>query len=348
MREFLKLLLIEYITAGGLNNVPLTGSLLREAMLMRDALLHDFSLLSEVEIITTFDARLSSSIKTQQAICIDEKSNAMQIWQSLLQTCDAALVIAPETDGVLSELTEMIALSSAKNLGCNQPAVNVASSKYATFQALKTANILTISTQPASTYITSSLNSDESISNGYVVKPDDGAGCDNTFYFQNKGRLHEWLNFNVNKLANYIVQPYQTGMPASISVLCKDGKAWLLSCNQQKVAIKTTHSSQIEIFQYHGSVVNTLTHYHAAFVSLADRIAKAISGLNGYVGIDVIIYGEAIYVVEINPRITTSYIALNESLNCNPAELLLDLMDNPNFKLPENLANKMVEVSFNA
>ena len=343
----MKLLLIEYITAGGLNNIPLTGSLLREAMLMRDALLHDFSLLKEVEIITTYDARLSSSTKTPQAIRIDEKSNAMEIWQSLLQGCDAALVIGPETDGVLRELTEMIALSPAKNLGCSQTAVNVASSKYATFQALKSANILTILTQAASAYITSSLNTDESVINGYVVKPDDGAGCDDTFYFQNKGMLHEWLNFNVDKLARYIVQPYQTGMPASISVLCKDGEAWLLSCNQQKIAIKTALSSQSEVFQYHGSVVNGLSNFHAVFVSLADHIAKAIPSLNGYVGIDVIIHNKAIYVVEINPRITTSYIALNESLDCNPAELLLDLMDNPNFELPENLANKMVEVSFN-
>ena len=345
--RFLKLLLIEYITAGGLNNVLLTSSLLREAMLMRDALLHDFSLLKDVEIITTYDARLSSSTKTQQAIRIDEKSNAMEIWQSLLQGCDAALLIGPETDGILRELTKIIALSSAKNLGCNQPAVNVASSKYATFQALKTANILTISTHAASTYITSSLNADESISNGYVVKPDDGAGCDDTFYFQNKGMLREWLNLNVDKLARYIVQPYQTGMAASISVLCKDGEAWVLSGNQQKVAIKSNQSSQAEVFQYHGSVVNALTHYNAAFVRLADRIAKAIPGLNGYIGIDVIIDDEAIYVVEINPRITTSYIALHESLACNPAELLLDLVDNPNFELPENLANKMVEVSFN-
>ena len=318
---------------------------------MRDALLHDFSLLKDVEIITTYDARLSSSTKTQLAIRIDEKSNAMEIWQSLLQSCDAALVIAPEADGVLSELTEMITLSSAKNLGCSQPAVNVASSKYATFQALKSANILTISTHAASAYITSSLNADESVINGYVVKPDDGAGCDDTFYFQNKGMLHEWLNFNVDKLARYIVQPYQTGMPASISVLCKNGEVWLLSCNQQKVAIATSEAAALSEYQatfnYHGSVVNGLTHYHAAFVSLADRITKATPGLNGYVGIDVIIDGEAIYVVEINPRITTSYIALNESLDCNPAELLLDLVDNLNFKLPENLANKMVEVSFN-
>ncbi|MEO6118153.1 MAG: ATP-grasp domain-containing protein, partial [Methylotenera sp.] len=181
---------------------------------------------------------------------------------------------------------------------------------------------------------------------GYIVKPNDGAGCNDTFYFSDFAVLLDWLTLNQEKQAGYIIQPYQTGIPASISVLCKAGKAWLLSCNQQKIAIKTIERNQAAI-QYQGSVVNGLSTYQAAFETLANRIAKALPGLNGYIGIDVIVNSEAIYVVEINPRITTSYIGLRESLNCNPAQLIMDLIDNPSFKLPENLANKSVEISVN-
>ncbi|MEY3885435.1 MAG: hypothetical protein RIS87_1210, partial [Pseudomonadota bacterium] len=56
-----------------------------------------------------------------------------------------------------------------------------------------------------------------------------------------------------------------------------------------------------------------------------------------------------IYVVEVNPRITSSYIALHESLNVNPAKLMLDLADDENsiFKLPENMAANKVLLNLN-
>ena len=60
------------------------------------------------------------------------------------------------------------------------------------------------------------------------------------------------------------------------------------------------------------------------FTALVRKIATAIPGLNGYVGVDVIIDNGHIYVVEINPRVTTSYIALREILNKNPADLILN------------------------
>ncbi len=316
---------------------------------MRDALLQDFSMLDDIEIITTYDARLSAPAQSQQAVSINKESNPMKVWQDILQNCDAVLIVAPETDNILAELTQMTMASKARNLGCNHDAVAIASSKYATFHAFKNANILTIPTFTASELLATHFETDESMNNGYVVKPNNGAGCEDTFYFQNSLALQEWLDLNPDKQTHFIIQPYQKGTPASISILCKNGEAWVLSCNLQKIVIKPTEFNQA-LIQYQGSVVNGLSAYHAAFVVLANGIAKALPGLNGYVGIDVIIdvthNAEAIYVVEINPRITTSYIGLHESLNCNPAALLLDLMDNPAFKLPENLTSKTVEISF--
>lgn len=340
----MKILLLEYITAGGLNDVPLPASLLQEGILMRDALLKDFSELEEVEVITTCDSRISLPALALQVVWIDEKSNPMKIWQELLQTCEAALVIAPESDGILSGLTEVIEASKVKNLGCNQHAVDIASNKYAVYQTLKNTNILTIPTYRANELMESFVP-DESFKHGYVVKPNDGAGCSETFYFSDFAVLLDWLNLNPEKQANNIIQPFQTGIPASISVLCREGKAWVLSCNQQMIAIETT-TNQASI-QYQGSLVNGLTNYQASFEKLANNIARALPGLNGYVGIDVIVDGETIYIVEINPRITTSYIGLRESLNCNSAQLILDLLGHRSFILPQDLANKPVEISVN-
>lgn len=343
----MKILLLEYITAGGLNDAPLPTSLLREGTLMRDALLNDFSQLNDVEIITTYDTRVSLPAVVQQAIVLDYKSNPMPVWQSLLQSCDAALVVAPETAGVLTELTQLIEASSARNLGCDSKAVELASSKHASYQALKNANILTISTYIANEVIKFDFSLSESSQHGYIVKPNDGAGCEDTLHFADIEALQVWLDLNPEKQAGYIVQPYQTGTPASISMVCKDGKAWVLGCNQQKIAMTTIAVNQQSI-HYNGSVVNGLSLLHrATFEKLADSIAHALPGLNGYIGVDVIVDGEAIYVVEINPRITTSYIGLRESLGCNPAQLIWDLTDDPSCKWTTNLSAKAVDINLN-
>lgn len=346
----MKILLLEYITAGGLNGLPLPASLLREGTLMRDALLHDFSMLDDVQIVTTYDTRVSFPVQSQEAVGITKAASPIKIWQEMLQSCDLALVIAPETDGVLTELTQMLEVSAVKNLGCNQQAVDIASSKYATYHVLKSANILTIPTYTPNEWMTSNFESEVSFSDGYVLKPNDGAGCGDTFYFSDKAALHAWLNLHPAKQAGYIIQPYQAGMPASISILCKAGKAWVLACNQQMIKLQasntqTTQLSQAATIHYNGCLVNGIDKYHAAFAKLADSVVKALAGLNGYVGIDVIVDDDAIYVVEINPRITTSYIGLHESLNYNPAQLMLDLIDNPTFKLPANLAAKMIDIN---
>lgn len=341
----MKILLLEYITAGGLNDAPLPASLLREGTLMRDALLRDFSQLDEVEILTTCDTRVDLSEFSQQAIVLDHQSNPIPVWQSLLQSCDAALIVAPETAGVLTELTQLIEASPAKNLGCNSQAVELTSSKHACYQALKNANILTIPTYIASDLKASDFSLNGSSQHGYIVKPNEGAGCEDTLHFADIEAVQDWLNLNPEKQAGYIVQPFQAGTPTSISMLCKDGKAWVLACNQQKIAMTTVNSTQKTI-QYNGSVVNGLSLLHrATFEKLADSIGHALPGLNGYIGVDVIVDGEAIHVVEINPRITTSYIGLRESLGCNPAQLIWDLADNPSFKLPANLSAKAVDIS---
>jgi predicted ATP-grasp superfamily ATP-dependent carboligase len=190
----------------------------------------------------------------------------------------------------------------------------------------------------------SRLNHTSNAMHGYIVKPNDGAGCEDTVYCRDIATLQAWLDVYPDKQAAYIIQLYQAGTPASISILCKNGVAWLLSCNAQKIVINDTSSNQAAI-QYQGSIVNGLSEYRAAFSALANNIAQALPGLNGYVGVDVIIDSDAIYVVEINPRITTSYIGLQESLNYNPAQLIMDLACKPAFELPKNLSANMIDIS---
>jgi tyramine---L-glutamate ligase len=47
--------------------------------------------------------------------------------------------------------------------------------------------------------------------------------------------------------------------------------------------------------------------------------------------------------IEINPRLTTSYVGLSQSIGQNPAKLLLDCWQNADFSLPM-LTQKKVEI----
>jgi predicted ATP-grasp superfamily ATP-dependent carboligase len=357
---------LEYITAGGLSNKRLPPSLLCEAKLMRDALLADLSDISGIEIVTTYDARLpidSSLLSRVQATCIDSNKDAMTIWQALLPGCDAALVVAPETEQLLSSLTNMLAAAGVRNLACTQSAVDLASNKYDTCRLLQAANILTIPTYRVSEFLQADRPHNLPAGSAYVLKPIDGAGCSDTLYFTDAAALNSYLNREAGqddntaaRLANnaqpssaqsdQIIQPYEKGTPASMTLLCKQGQAWLLSCNLQYIVINQEQNPPS--IEYRGGQVNALAQHQAAFAQLAQAIAAAMPGLNGYVGVDLIIEGAHIYVVEINPRITTSYIGLRESLGCNPMQLLLDLDRATDFILPESIGSKPVDISLYA
>ena len=50
---------------------------------------------------------------------------------------------------------------------------------------------------------------------------------------------------------------------------------------------------------------------------------KSFPGLRGYIGIDIIIQKGKIFVVEINPRITTSFIGMYETIGVNIVDLII-------------------------
>ncbi len=323
----MKLFICEFITGGGLYREPLPPSLLKEGTMMRDAVLHDFSALENMQILMSYDARLAKPSGEMDAIAIAEQDDVWETWASCMVQADAVLLIAPETGGYLSQLSAMAERLNKMVLGCHTQSVQIVSDKYQTYQHLKRQNI-----QTPSTY----LYADWPQSQGaWVAKPIDGAGCADTAVFENPHHLDAWMQ---TRKQSHIIQPFVEGIPASFSMLCKAGKAYLLTCNRQKIRFNDAE------LEYQGSVVNELIEYRDAFQHVAEKIAEAFSGLVGYVGVDLIVTGDDIYVLEINPRLTTSYVAMHQACGVNPARMLLDLFYNEAFELPA-IAYRKVDIS---
>ncbi|MEQ1600402.1 MAG: ATP-grasp domain-containing protein [Methylophilaceae bacterium] len=339
----------EYISAGGLYRAPLPASLAQEGLLMRDALLRDiaesdFARQHHCEIITSYDVRLPPPNPVSQAIAITQQDDVWKIWHDCITDCDAVWLVAPETDGVLARLTEIVTGQNKMRLGCDSASIHLTGSKFQTCKALQTAGILTLPTYRFSAW--QALDFAQKQVNSWVAKPDDGVGCTDSGYFANAAQLTAWIQ--KERAQTHILQRYQPGIAASLSLLCKQGRAWLLSCNLQKVVLQKD-TPVTGKFAYSGSVLNGMVAHWAAFAQIAQQVAAAFPGLCGYVGVDVLVDAQAspnqIYVLEINPRLTTSYVGLRAAMDYNPANLILDLFYNAHFQLPTNLARNVVEIS---
>ncbi|MFM9912785.1 MAG: ATP-grasp domain-containing protein [Methylophilaceae bacterium] len=311
------LLVLEFITGGGLYNAPLPDSLAAEGELMLKALLADLAEIPNLHLSTTRDARLSPL----NINIIQVSSDPWPIWQSAIDQADWVWPIAPETDGVLEKLSRMV--PPHKLIGSAPQAIHIAASKHATAQHLNA----------IPTYWVLDAPNDFA---AYVAKPDDGAGCGDTRYFDDFYKMQTWLQTRPND----IVQPWLNGEPASISMLCREGVAYLLSCNRQLI-----ERDKDGFIYYRGSVINGMVEHWNAFDVVAQQVAKALPQLAGYVGVDVMVDGDCITVLEINPRLTTSYVGLRQATGLNPARLVLDVLYNGIMAERMKMQRNVVEVN---
>lgn len=349
-----RVLVCEFITGGGLCAAPLPPSLAKEGEMMRDALLCDLKDCVSPEgehyhIVTMHDVRLSPAINVDESHPIEGDFDAFESqFKQLIMQVDYVWLIAPETDGMLLRLSEhCYALEEAQNttclIGCGYDAVLTGTSKSLAFEALQEEHIHTLPVyagdallEPA--YFNAVCQDNQAIKQ-WVAKVEDGAGCEGMRMFDDLTALRDWLVAE-NLAMTYFAQPFQAGVPASFCMLCAGGKAWLLSANLQHVVLSDNR------FKLTGITLNGATAHWQQFETLARKLAKSMPDALGYMGVDVIIdkVQNKIFVIDINPRLSTSYVGLREAISANPAQLILDCVLRDNFKMPTLSKNK-VDVS---
>lgn len=338
----LKLFVCEFITGGGLCAETLPESLVKEGMLMRNALLRDLVKLGGYEIVTMHDSRLGASPLVENSVPVESQFD--DAFKNMLTQVDLVWLIAPETGGILLKLCEICYEADIIFLGCEFNATLIGTSKSLTYEALQEAKIFTIPVIAGEDFVLDAdftcAQSIQPLNTGrWIAKPEDGAGCDGIKIFDDLQKLMEWLKQD-NRYLNYLVQPYQQGIAASFSMLCRGGKGWLLSCNEQHV------SSDSDTFSLKGVTINGMQAYRQRFETLAHKVAKMLPDASGYIGVDVIVdaKNDKIYVVEINPRLTTSYVGLHEAIGHNPAKIILESITDANFTMPV-LQRNVIEIA---
>ncbi len=313
----MRLLICEYVTGGGFLGQPLPASLAREGDMMLAALVKDVAAVGGIEIVSVRDWRLRRVDLPASFRVVTARDDAWLVWRNAIETVDAVWPIAPETDGALTRMSELVVAAGRTLIGSRPCAVALAASKLATAEHLAAHGIATVPTVPSEAALHEDL---PAASNGWVVKPDDGAGAESTRLFRCADEMRRWLAAAADR-DTLVVQPYVEGAAASLSVLCQHGRARLLSCNRQEIAIEKGE------FHFRGSIVGGLERRRACFEPIAGAVVAAMPDLWGYVGIDFIDGVAGPLVLEVNPRLTTSYVGLARAIRTNPAGLVLDLID---------------------
>lgn len=310
----MKLLVYEFITGGGLSGQSLPPSLAQEGDLMLQALLQDLSSLVNIEIYVFRDARLPLPLYGENihVLPVPEGGNVLDLFKDWTHRCDGVWPIAPETDGVLAELCECVLHAGKCLLTSPAAAVRIGGDKLRTFELLQQHAIPAVPTYRIADHLPSTHSR-------WVVKARDGVGCVDSTIINDGDVGYRRIKATLNNPDNFILQPFIVGESASLSCLFKHGQATLLSYNRQQIVV---HDAQFELL---GCIVNTSCPDWEHYRQLANRVAQAMPELWGYAGLDLLDTPNGPLLLEINPRLTTSYAGLRQALQRNIAQYVIDL-----------------------
>ena len=298
-----RIFVYEFLSGGG--ELAAGGDLLAIGQSMRDAIMADLLRLEHLEVTVATCSAASPVPAPARRVAPEPGESAFDFVRRQADAHDLAWVVAPETDGVLARLHQGVA--AERWIGCDGAAIALASHKRKTARALAEAGIATPLAFEQAPEI-----------KRWVVKPDDGAGALATRLHSDR---HAALDDGVARSRSgcpMTVEPWVEGAALSLSLLCGARQCELLSVNRQHLEIDADGA-----LAFRGVEVNAipLTDPRAATLdALAARVHRAIAGLRGFVGIDLVWHPErGAVVIEVNPRVTCAYVGLSRALGRNLA-----------------------------
>jgi predicted ATP-grasp superfamily ATP-dependent carboligase len=289
----------EHLTSGALINEPFSSALMHEGDAMLTALSQDLLALG-LSVAVMRDARLAE-LAPQPRLSVHTISSPgdyQKAWQDSLQTYPQCILIAPETNGVLYKLAAELEQRAIQHLGSSPDAIRLCSDKLLTFQRLSEQGILTPDTVMANEWPTTDLSEDHE----WVIKPRDGAGCEQTYKLKSQDLKQYVVNLPPEQRTQHLIQPYIPGETLSLNLFLNTSGTEVLSVNRQ--VIEET-AKQLHLHHCLPGCEELIA--KEVVEALVLKVRATLPGLWGFVGIDLILTDQQLWVIDINPRLTSSY-----------------------------------------
>jgi len=323
----LKILVYEHICGGGYAEKPLPIGVLSEGFAMLRCAVADFREAGH-EVTVLLDARLAKFEPPTGANYVVQVVHAGEPRKLLVEAAkrnDAIYVVAPETGGTLQTFVRFAEETGKTSLDSKSDAIAEVADKAQLYGTLlknwfSVPKTLTLNITDSTAGIGQTI--ERELKYPVVFKPTDGAGCSGISLVKGAADIEDALvKIKVESAdTRFIVQEFVAGQPSSVSLFTNGKKAVALSLNIQQITLV----QPAEASSYSGGCVPFEHPMKKQAFDLAERVIESFPGLRGYVGVDLILGKEGVFVLDVNARLTTAYIGLRQVVGFNMAKALIE------------------------
>ncbi len=327
----------EFITGGGFLAAPLSdrpadpprGSLLKEGYAMLAAMTADLvSVGSEVnEVSILWDQRLAQTPPPgTRVVPVASPAEAIAMLRREA-AADWTLVIAPEFEGHLARCAGEVVAADGRLLGPGVDWIRVAADKQAMAECLAAGGVNT----PEGATAGPGDPWPRNFPLPAVLKPRWGAGSAELRLLQAPLSPLPAASFDAGQHC-WRLERFCPGRAVSVALLRGEAGTLILPPMTQRL-------SSDGAFTYEGGDWPLAPAWRERATALARRALAALPGWTGYVGLDMVLGdaddGRQDVVIEVNPRLTTSYVGLRAAAQQNLAGTMLTLAEGrgPNHSL---------------
>jgi predicted ATP-grasp superfamily ATP-dependent carboligase len=338
-RFSMRVFLYEAITGGGWFRLgvdePLSGSLLSEGRAMACALRDDLLRIPGCEVLALSDDRASLDGSPWWRVGLEDASSRVAgypvacssehdaLFDQSVRESTAVILVAPELGGMLADLARQVQLLGGNLRSPSRDFVRLTGDKNRLAGFLAASGIPTPSSHRVCSRTMDCVDWQAILARSpcWVLKPNEGAGSMGIHRWPVEQVRRETLRtLDAEPDEVWCLQEYRPGRAASVAAIL-DGPRWTLlpPCWQWL---------DDETFAYRGgAVIEEETLVRRAW-RLAERVVASLPETQGYIGMDLVLAadprGSEDALIEVNPRLTTSYVGLRRAVACNLAAAMLE------------------------
>ena len=237
---------------------------------------------------------------------------------------DAIYIIAPETGQTLQKLVERAQATGKTSLNSKFDSIARAADKAVLDEHLRkngfsTPKTITFNIDEELTTVKAELKTE--LAYPILIKPTDGTSCDGIYLIKSENELEKALAKTKTESPQkvYVAQEFVKGESTSVSLISNGKKAVAISLNKQQVTLAQPGAES----HYDGGCVPLEHPLKQQAFALTEKVVESL-GLRGYVGVDVVLGEDKPYVVDVNPRLTTSYVGLRAVAGFNVGQAVIE------------------------